>query len=72
MKHTYHIQNVNRPCGSTHNRIVKYASFANVIRYALPKMPPGQYMIYLLDPYNIYREPLESRPAYRRVTRNEA
>ena len=63
----WHIQNVNHPCGSTHNRIVEYVSLENVIRYALPKMPPGQYMIHKLDSGNIYRDPVASYPAYRRA-----
>ncbi|HCB50649.1 MAG TPA: hypothetical protein DEP47_14310 [Chloroflexi bacterium] len=63
----FHIENVNYPVGSTHNRMVYYASFDNVIRYALPKMPAGQYMIYQLDPANIYRKPIRSMPAYRRA-----
>lgn len=66
-KKPFHIENINHPCGSTHNRIVHYANVNNVIRFALPSMPAGSYMIHELDPYNIYREPLRSTPAYRRA-----
>lgn len=67
MKRKFHIENINHPCGSTHNRIVHYASVENVIRYALPLMPAGQYTIHELDPINIYRRPIRSTPAYRRA-----
>ncbi len=67
MKRKFHIQHVINPCGMTHNRIVEYASADNVIRYMLPKMPAGQYMIHELDPVNIYRAPIKSTPAYRKA-----
>ena len=67
----FHIQSVNHPTGTEHNRIVHYANVANVIRYALKLMPPGQYTIHELDPINIYRRPLRSTPAYRRADNQE-
>ena len=67
MKRKFHIENINKPVGSAHNRIVHYASVENVIRYALPHMPAGQYTIHELDPINMYRRPLRSTPAYRRA-----
>lgn len=67
MKRKFHIENVNVPCGTSHNRIVYYASVENVIRYALPLMPAGQYMIHELDSTNCYRPPIRSTPAYKRA-----
>jgi len=63
----FHIERLGGPLGSEHNRIVYYASAKNVIRYALPSMPPGDYNIHELDPYNMYRKPLHTTPAYRRA-----
>ena len=63
----FHIQNVNHQCGMTHNRIVRYETVENVIRYYLPRMPPGQYMIHELSEHNPYAEPVRSTPAYRRA-----
>ena len=51
-----HIENVDRPCGSTHNRIVEYASAENAIRYYLPSMPDGDYRIHELG-RGTYAEP---------------
>lgn len=62
----FHIEKVGGPLGSEHNRIVHYASVENVIRYALPSMPPGQYNIHELDPMNMYRKPIRTTQAYRR------
>jgi hypothetical protein len=62
----FHIEKVGGPLGSEHNRIVHYASVENVIRYALPSMPPGQYNIHELDPVNMYRKPVKTTTAYRR------
>ena len=68
MKRKFHIESADNSCGCTHNRIVEYATVENVIRYALPHMPAGQYMIHELDPVNIYRAPVKSTPAYRRAS----
>lgn len=63
----FHIENVNHPTGTEHNRIVRYANVANVVRFALKYMPSGQYMIHELDPVNHYRKPIRSTPAFRRA-----
>lgn len=65
VKKVFHIENINHPTGMAYNRIVRYVSVENVIRYVLPHMAPGTYMIHELDPTTMHPKPVRSTAAYK-------
>ena len=65
----FHVENINHLQGTEHNAMVEYASVENVIRFFLPRMPAGSYMIHQL-PRNYYGKPVRSTRAYRRSGHN--
>jgi hypothetical protein len=59
----WHFENVENPCGMSHNRIVgPYVSLSNAIRYGAKGLK-GAYRVHKLNPHNIYAEPIATYTA---------